>query len=462
MLVEHVERCAYLSIDERLLALRLSFDDRREVVLAVSVKSGSPQFPFDDDFKPAHEVSDTISIPAYFYPAPVPPVFCGSVSSVVSSSLPVSVVSSSVSFSLPSFSSSDAASSSSSLPVPSSPSSFTTQSSHRRRRRRRRRNRSVSNVLVKSAGVSVVPAVPSLGSQPSSAIPVSALSSPSFPAVPLPQSPCPSQPNMSVAVDLPSSWKQAVAVPGNDEWKEAIDREIEVHANNKTWVRVEPPADENVISSRWVLARNRAKDVEKIVVNVLLFADDVVVLPQYTPILKQVRVDFCPGPSPAALGVLFGRSRYLVTADSTPFPSCLVDDPGPPQLSAYCRYAWASDPVTRKSRTVFVILLAGRPICWRSVTQSVVAKSSIEAAIFALAHCCKKLLALRALLEERGHSQDTHTVFMDTQAAFVAGSYLTIHKGLRHTGHRYQFVRECTARELIRIVSVRSWSLSPS
>ena len=56
-----------------------------------------------------------------------------------------------------------------------------------------------------------------------------------------------------------------------------------------------------------------------------------------------------------------------------------------------------ADPACVKSRTGFVILVAGCPISWKSTLQSKTALSTMEAEISALAHCMKELVGIMDL-----------------------------------------------------------------
>ena len=79
-------------------------------------------------------------------------------------------------------------------------------------------------------------------------------------------------------------------------------------------------------------------------------------------------------------------------------------------LDAYCDTSFAGlwnaenaeDPILVKSRTGYVITLAGCPLTWKSKLQSLVAVSAMEAEYIALPHCMRELIPLRRLTMEVG------------------------------------------------------------
>jgi hypothetical protein len=62
------------------------------------------------------------------------------------------------------------------------------------------------------------------------------------------------------------------------------------------------------------------------------------------------------------------------------------------------------DPHSLKSRTGYVIMLAGCPVVWKSKLQTLIAQSTMEAEYIALSTACKDLLPLQRLATEVGQS----------------------------------------------------------
>ena len=58
----------------------------------------------------------------------------------------------------------------------------------------------------------------------------------------------------------------------------------------------------------------------------------------------------------------------------------------------------------RRSTTGYVFTLAGRPICWKSMVQSLVALSTIESKYMAVAEVAKKALWLAGLVKKARYS----------------------------------------------------------
>jgi hypothetical protein len=61
-----------------------------------------------------------------------------------------------------------------------------------------------------------------------------------------------------------------------------------------------------------------------------------------------------------------------------------------------------NDPVCVRSRTGYVITVAGCPIYWSSKLQTETATSTMEAEIIALGSCCRELLPIIALVDKIG------------------------------------------------------------
>jgi len=87
------------------------------------------------------------------------------------------------------------------------------------------------------------------------------------------------------------------------------------------------------------------------------------------------------------------------------------------KLIAYCDADYAGDPETRKSTTGYVIKYCGRLVSWCSRKQPIVALSTTEADLIAVAECCKKILYLKAVLEKLRSKTITAEIYVDNQSA---------------------------------------------
>nr|XP_043639651.1 secreted RxLR effector protein 161-like [Erigeron canadensis] len=107
--------------------------------------------------------------------------------------------------------------------------------------------------------------------------------------------------------------------------------------------------------------------------------------------------------------------RYLKT---TPGQGILLPKEGGTNLVGYSDSDWLGCPLTRRSRTGYIVLLGGAPISWKTKKQYVVSRSSAEVEYRAMAITVSELIWLRWLLQEMGFPQlSSTTLFCDNQAA---------------------------------------------
>ena len=79
-----------------------------------------------------------------------------------------------------------------------------------------------------------------------------------------------------------------------------------------------------------------------------------------------------------------------------------IDDYPDADFAGLYGHEKASDPVSVKSRTGFVINVANCPVLWMSKLQTETALSTMEAEIIALAHSCRELFPIIDLVTELG------------------------------------------------------------
>jgi hypothetical protein len=82
--------------------------------------------------------------------------------------------------------------------------------------------------------------------------------------------------------------------------------------------------------------------------------------------------------------------------------------------------SYASDLITRRSRTGLVILVYGCPIQWQSIKQKTVSLSSMEAETVALTEVAKKTVWLRRVLAFLGHPPSGPTVCLVDNKSTIA------------------------------------------
>ncbi|KAJ0453901.1 putative RNA-directed DNA polymerase [Helianthus annuus] len=138
----------------------------------------------------------------------------------------------------------------------------------------------------------------------------------------------------------------------------------------------------------------------------------------------------------AAIRVL----RYL---KSTPGQGILLPKEGGMNLLSYCDADWLGCPLSRKSRTGYLLSLRGAPISWKSKKQSVVSRSSVEAEYRAMATTVSKVIWARLMLSELDAKQvEPIVLFCDNQAARHIANNPVFHERTKHVEMDCYFVRE--------------------
>lgn len=98
---------------------------------------------------------------------------------------------------------------------------------------------------------------------------------------------------------------------------------------------------------------------------------------------------FVSDPRKNHMDALFRILRYL---KATPGQGILLPKEGGVNLVAYSDSDWLGCPLTRRSRTGYLLLLGGAPISWKTKKQSVVSRSSAEAEYRAMAATVSELI----------------------------------------------------------------------
>jgi hypothetical protein len=118
---------------------------------------------------------------------------------------------------------------------------------------------------------------------------------------------------------------------------------------------------------------------------------------------------------------------------------------------------YATDPVTRRSVTGYVIYVHGVPVVWRSKAQQSITLSSTEAEWFALSEGVKEIRFLTQLCESMQiQVVRPVTVRVDNTAAIYMSSNVTTTSQTCHVDVRTKYVREYVEDGVIEIVFVRS------
>jgi hypothetical protein len=111
-------------------------------------------------------------------------------------------------------------------------------------------------------------------------------------------------------------------------------------------------------------------------------------------------------------------------------------------LLAYADSDWASNPITRKSTTGYLVKLANGVFCWNSRAQKSIALSSTEAEYMSLADTSRQLVWIRSLFEEIGIILAPIPLCGDNQGSIFLASNPVQEKRIKHIDIRYHYIRE--------------------
>ena len=124
-------------------------------------------------------------------------------------------------------------------------------------------------------------------------------------------------------------------------------------------------------------------------------------------------------------------------------------------IEAFCDANFAGDRTGAKSTSAYVILLNGGAVSYCSKLQTVVAQSTTEAEVIALAECIRAVIAMRGKLVDMGIPQRPETVInMDSQTAIHLAHRPTNGPRSKHYAVRVMFVRDHVDRRTVRVVYI--------
>ena len=119
-----------------------------------------------------------------------------------------------------------------------------------------------------------------------------------------------------------------------------------------------------------------------------------------------------------------------------------------------------ADPHCVRSRTGYVIMIAGCPVLWKSKLQSLIAQSTMESEYIALSTACKELLPLQRIVAEVAETLDIEkgkvteirsTIWEDNEACLKLANlelpYMTNRS--KHIALKYHWFREHTNKEWV-------------
>jgi hypothetical protein len=135
----------------------------------------------------------------------------------------------------------------------------------------------------------------------------------------------------------------------------------------------------------------------------------------------------------------------------------LTYSPGHPvRVTAYSDSDWANDVDTRRSKTAYVVTVAGGPVVWQTKSQKSIALSSCEAELYALAEALKEILWIRHLLTEMQIPFDVPKLWVDNQGAIALAKNPIHHQRSKHIAVRWFFVRDAIDKGLVDVSYVET------
>ena len=112
------------------------------------------------------------------------------------------------------------------------------------------------------------------------------------------------------------------------------------------------------------------------------------------------------------------------------------------QYVGYCDSDFVGDLDKRRSTTDYVFTLGRGSISWRSILQSTIALSTMEAEYIIVTEAVKEVIWLRGLLSDLRVIQKNIEVFCDNQSAIFLAKNPTYHARTKHIDVKYHYVRE--------------------
>ncbi|GJZ65658.1 integrase [Tanacetum coccineum] len=121
----------------------------------------------------------------------------------------------------------------------------------------------------------------------------------------------------------------------------------------------------------------------------------------------------------------------------------LLPQDGGCNLTAYFDYDWLGCPITRRSRTGYLLFFGGAPISWKTKKQNVVSRSSVKAEYRSMASTVREILWMWWLLKELSIVMTGPTLlFCNNQAARHIANNPVFHERTKHVEMDFYFVRE--------------------
>lgn len=122
-------------------------------------------------------------------------------------------------------------------------------------------------------------------------------------------------------------------------------------------------------------------------------------------------------------------------------------------LLAYADADHAGDTIASKSTSGYLIYVDGILVLWKSKKQGIVAQSTMEAELVAMAEAWKNLQWVQDILQEIGHRKQntTPTILNDNQSGVLVLNSGNLSSDSRHMRLRFHHLVDCIKKELLTV-----------
>src|SRR5712671_2127068 len=144
--------------------------------------------------------------------------------------------------------------------------------------------------------------------------------------------------------------------------------------------------------------------------------------------------------------------HYLL---ETPNYALVYNGPRNDRLLAYADSDWASDPITRKSTSGYVVKLAGAVFSWNTHVQKTVALSSTEAEYMSLSDTSHQLVCVRNLFSKLGIELAPVLLYGDNQGTIFIASNPVQEKRSKHIDLCYHYIRDVVQSDKVELFFVK-------
>ena len=161
-------------------------------------------------------------------------------------------------------------------------------------------------------------------------------------------------------------------------------------------------------------------------------------------------------PGPRATSKLKGVPRYFKGTIFIGINSSGDAEDGD-KLTAYVCSDHAGDQYKGYSTTAVVLFLAGGPVDWRSVKQTVAAISTVKAEYVALSKACTMILSFCHLMETTNEIQnEAMVVFEDNSGAVALSRSNKITSRTKHVDVTFHHVRSLVADDVVDVTYIET------